>query len=469
MPVQDRSKIPLNRVLGLPTGVLLVAGIMIGSGAFKKIAPMSQALMSESWIVIAWIIGGLITLCGAFTYAGLASITTQSGGVYEYLRLTYGKFIAFLFGWMMFTIGGTGAVAALAFVFAQSVNTLIPFPNPLDAWKDISIGNFIFPFASSGIKLFAIITIIVLNWVNYRGIKNGSVLNNIVTAAKIMGIVLLIIMGLSFTRDSGAPVVISTAAEPAGIALLSALFGALLSVLWAYDGWANITYITGEMKNPQRNVPLAITGGVLIAMILYVLLNYSYMNVMDVTELAKVGENQIAAAEVANRIMGQPGTIVISLLIMVCTFGAVNACIMVYPRLFYRMAQEKSFFQKASYVHPTFRTPYISIVYTCIWSIVLVLTGTFDLLTNLIVFTSYMFFGAIAWGVVRMKRKGLITARVIGYPVLPYIIIIFSLTLVVNTFIVQMQQSLLGLGLVLSGIPFYYYFRKKYPENDSTT
>lgn len=454
----DRSKIPLNRVLGLPTGILLVAGIMIGSGAFKKITPMAQSLMSEPWIILAWVIAGIITLFGAFTYAGLASMTTESGGVYEYLRLCYGNFISFLFGWMMFTIGGSGAIAALAFVFSQSVNTLLPFPNPLDAWKDVSLGGFLFPFANSGIKLFAIITIVVLNWINYRGVKNGSALNNIVTAAKILGILLLIIMGLSYSEPITRPL-LHPVQVPGGLALFSALFGALLSALWAYDGWANITYITGEIKNPKRNVPLAITGGVLIAMALYILLNYSYMKVLTVSDLSAIGENQIAASEVAGVLMGPTGTVVISLLIMICTFGAVNACIMVYPRLYYRMAQEKSFFHKASFVHPRFRTPYVSIRYSMLWSIILVISGTFDLLTNLIIFTAFLFFGAIALGVVKMKRKGVITSKVIGYPVVPIIILLFSLVLVVNTAFVEPKQSLLGLILVLSGIPFYYYFK----------
>ena len=420
---------------------------------------MSQSLMSEPWILIAWIIAGIVTLLGAFTYAGLASMTTQSGGVYEYLRLIYGKFFAFLFGWMMFTIGGSGAIAALAFVFAQSVNTLIPLPEPLYAFKDLSIGNFIFPFASSGIKLLAILTIILLNWINYRGVKNGGILNNIVTAAKILGIALLIVAGLVYSHPSVTDHTPQNISMPSGIALFSALFGALLSALWAYDGWANITYITGEIKNPQKNVPLAITGGVLIAMTLYILVNYAYMQVLPMPALAAIGENEVAAAKVAGVIMGDAGTIIISLLIMICTFGAVNACIMVYPRLYYRMAQEGSFFKKASFVHPRFRTPYISLLYSCTWSSILVLSGTFDLLTNLVIFTGFLFFGAIAWGLIRMKRKGLITTRVVGYPFTPIILILFSLVLVINTIKVQPQQSLLGLLLVFSGLPLYYYFK----------
>jgi APA family basic amino acid/polyamine antiporter len=242
----------LKQVLSLPTGILLVAGIMIGSGVFKKIVPMSQALHSETYILMAWIIGGVITMFGAFTYAGLATMTTQTGGVYEYLRLIYGDFIAFLFGWTIFTIVGSGAVAALSFVFAQSVNTLLPLPEFLSFFKDTGIGDSIFPFADSGIKMLAVLTIIVLTWVNYKGVSKAGALNNIVTSAKILGILLLIIAGFLY---SGHPVVFKGAEAvqpPGGAALFSGLFGAMLSALWAYDGWANITFVTGEIKNPKR-------------------------------------------------------------------------------------------------------------------------------------------------------------------------------------------------------------------------
>src|SRR6516162_1033951 len=195
----DRSRIPLNRVLGLPTAILLVAGIMIGSGVFKKIAPMAQTGIGEDYILLAWIVAGVITLFGAFTYAGLASMTAESGGVYEYLRLVYGDFIAFLFGWAIFMIGGSGAIAALAFVFSQSVNTLIHLPEPFSNIQDISIGHFIYPFSSSGIKIFAVLTIFILSWINYRGVKNGGRLNNVVTGAKILGIFMLIVLGFFYT------------------------------------------------------------------------------------------------------------------------------------------------------------------------------------------------------------------------------------------------------------------------------
>ncbi|MDB4921057.1 APC family permease [Mucilaginibacter sp.] len=458
------SGVHLKQVLGLPTGILLVAGIMIGSGVFKKIVPMSQMLHNESYILIAWIVGGIITMFGAFTYAGLATMTTQTGGVYEYLRLIYGNFIAFLFGWTIFTIVGSGAIAALSFVFAQSVNTLIPLPDPLYAFKDISIGHAVFPFADSGIKILAVFTIILLTWVNYRGVKKAGILNNIVTSAKILGILLLIISGLLYTgHPTITTAVKSPVSPPEGAALFSGLFGAMLSALWAYDGWANITFVTGEIKNPKRNVPLAIIGGVGIAMTLYVLLNYAYMKVLPVSQLALLGSNKIAAAEVAGILMGKTGSVIIAVLIMTCTFGALNGCIISYPRVYFRMAQENVFFKKAARIHPAFSTPHIALFYSAIWSIVLVCSGTFDQLTNLVIFASYAFFALATCGLIQMKIKGRIKSKVIGYPVIPFIIILFCIALVINTIITQTEASIIGLLLILSGVPLYVYFKKKYP------
>jgi APA family basic amino acid/polyamine antiporter len=437
---QPAAQEGLKRVLGLPTAVLLVAGIMIGSGVFKKIVPMAQTLPDETLIIFAWIAAGVITMFGAFTYAGLSTMTTESGGIYEYLRLIYGDWVSFLFGWSVFTIFGSGALAALAFVFSQSVNTLAPLP-----------------FAGWGIKLLAVLMILLLTWFNTRGIRKGGILNNIVTSAKIVGILLLIVSALLYTHGShSGPVRVM---QPAGAGWLSGFIGAMLSALWAYDGWANITYITGEIRNPRRNVAYAIIGGVGIAMTLYVLLNYGYMRVLSLDRLSRVGPDQIAAAEVAGVLMGKAGTVTIAVLIMICTFSALNGCIISYPRVYFRMARENVFFKNAGKVHPTALTPHIALMYSAVWSIVLVGTGTFDEITNLIVFASYGFFGLAAYGLVRMKRKGRITSRVIGYPVIPWVIILFCATLMINTILTQPGASLVGLLLILSGVPFLAYFK----------
>ncbi|MES1216228.1 MAG: amino acid permease [Bacteroidota bacterium] len=462
-PQQTNPAAPsqLNRSLGLSTSILLVAGLMIGSGAFKKIAPMSQQLNSETYILLAWICAGAITMIGAFTYAGLATVTTKTGGIYEYLRLAFGDFISFLFGWSFFTIAGSGAIAALAFIFSQSVNTLIEFPNPFAAYQHISIGNFIYPFADSGVKIFAMLVIVILTWLNCLGLKPGALLNNVVTLAKISGILLLMFAGFFYIKPANSEAIHSAAVSTiSNNATVSSFLAAMLSALWAYDGWAQITFITGEIKNPQRKLPFAILGGVTIATLLYVLLNYSFMQVLTPAQFADTTQSQIAGVTVAGVIMKQTGTILISILIMTCTFGAANACIMVYPRLYYRMAQEKRFFLKAATIHPSYRTPHIALIWSGAWSCILIITGTFDFLTNLVVFSSYFFFGLTGWALIKMKRKKLITAKVVGYPVTPILFILFSLALIVNTFITETKQSLIGLLLVLSGFPFYWYFKR---------
>ena len=462
--INDRSSIPLVRALGLFTGILLVAGVMIGSGVFKKIIPMAQTGLSETWILMAWVIAGMITMFGAFTLSGLASMTEESGGVYEYLRLSFGNFFSFLFGWTDFTIMGCASVAAVAFIFSQTVNALIPLPDPFTSLEHISIGNFIFPFADSGIKVLAIATIILLTWVNYRGVQKGGIINNIVTSAKILGILILILLGLFYIAPPPAstiqPATAIAESNLEGGAFFSAMFGAMLSAFWAYDGWSNISFVTGEIKNPKRNVPLAIISGVSIAMLLYVLVNYAYMHVLSLPQLAAVDKNTIGAVVVAETIIGAAGKTLIVVLIMVSVFGTLNGIILAHSRVYFRMAQERYFFKKAANVHPTYRTPYISLLYTLIWSCILVISGTFDMLTDMVIFAGFLFYGLLAVALVKMKRKGLIKVKVIGYPVIPVIIILFSTALIINTVMVQPKQSLIGLGLVLSGVPFYYYFKR---------
>lgn len=452
----------LKRVLGLSTGILLVAGMMIGSGVFKKIIPMAQTGLSEGWIIAAWIGAGIITMFGAFTLAGLSSLTEESGGVYEYLRLSFGNFFSFLFGWTDFTIMGCASVAALGFIFAQTVNVFIPLGNPFHSLEHLSIAGFVFPFADGGIKLLAITAIVLLTWVNYRGVQNGGLVNNIVTSAKIIGILLLIVLGLSYSPvKEEAAVVTESSAALHGTALLSAVLAAMLSAFWAYDGWSNISFITGELKNPKRNIPIAIMSGVAIAMLLYVLVNFAYMNVLSLEKLRAVDQSRIGAAVVAETLLGKAGQSLIVILIMISVFGTLNGIILAHARIYYRMAQEKFFFQKAATVHPVYRTPSVALLYTMLWSCILVVSGTFDMLTNMVIFAGFLFYSLLALALFKMKRNGTIKAKVIGYPVIPAVIMLFSIALLINTVITEPKQSLIGLGLVLSGVFFYFYFHSK--------
>ena len=412
---QDRTKIPLKRVIGLPTSILLVAGIMIGSGVFKKIAPMSRSLMSEHYILLVWIAAGIISIFGAFLYSGLAAMTTETGGTYEYLRLIYGDFIAFLLGWTVFTIIGSGSIAALAFVFSQSVDSLFHFRQILPSLNDISIANFIYPFRGFTVKILAVVMIILLTLYNISGIKNSGKLSNVVTAAKILGIILLIFAGFLYAKEPVTALPDGSSFHPlTGTALYSGFFGALLSALWAFDGWTIISYVTGEMKNPERNLPYAIIGGVSLVTVLYLLLNYTYMRVFTVEQLAVIPDQKIAAAVVSETLFGIGGSTLIKTLIVICTFGALNGCIITYPRISFRMAQEKVFFRKAAFVHPVFKTPYMALIYSGVWSSVLVISGTFDQLTDQVVVSGFMFVILTGAGLIKMKTQKKITTSNAG-------------------------------------------------------
>ena len=400
----DESKIPLRRSLGLTTAILMVAGIVIGSGVFKKIAPMSAALMNRNYILLAWLLAGVIALLGTFTIAGLATLTDESGGVYEYLRLSFGNFFSFITGWTAFLIGGSGGIAALAFVFAESVNYLVPLPDIFASWQNISIGHLIFPFASGGVKTLAVLAITVLTSVNIFSTKKGGNLNNILTAAKILGIVLLILAGLSFSHN--LPVTKPVTTSHTNTNIISAVLAAMLSAFWAYDGWFLVGNISGEIKNPKRNVPISFVAGVGICIVLYLLVNDAFMHVLPLSKLATTGEDDIAALAVARVIFGNTGIVAIAVLIAVCTFGAVNGVIITYPRLYYRMAQEKFFPKNFSFVYPRFRTPYLGLIYSGVWSCVLVISGTFDILTNMIIFTEFFFSALYGIALIKMKRNG---------------------------------------------------------------
>src|ERR1017187_2234638 len=460
MALVDQSKIPLRRVLGLTSGILIVTGSIIGSGVFKKIAPMSAVLMNREYILLAWALAGIVSIFGAFTMAGMATMTSDSGGIYEYLRISFGNFFSFLFGWASFLVIGSGGNAALAFIFSQSVNSIVPLHDPLHNWQHISIGNYLFPFESSGIKIMAMGAIVLLTWINILGAKKGGYLNNIVTATKILGILLLIIMGLTY---HGIPPHENIHHEIYLVNnnLFSAVIVAMLSAFWAYDGWYCIGFVSGEIKNPKRNIPIAIICGIGLTMIIYLLLNDAFMHVMPVTALSAIDQNDIAALDVARILSGNIGALFISILISISTFGALNMFIFSYPRLYYRMAQERFFPIKASYVHPRYKTPYVALIYSGIWSSVMVVSGTFDILTNMLILVEFLFFALLGWGLIKMKRQGKITAKLIAYPLSPVILIVFSLGLIINTCIELPVQSIAGIMLTLTGVPVYYYYKKK--------
>jgi len=444
--IEENKPVILKRVLGLTSSLLLVAGIMIGTGIFKKVAPMAASGLSSGYIIAAWVVAGIVTILGALSVSGLASLTTESGGEYEYIRIIFGNFIAFIFGWSCFTIIGSASVAAMSYLFTQSLNSIL---HTSFLENDLNI------------KITACVLIVMLTWLNIMGTKKSNFLNNVLTWLKIGGVLFLIAGGLIFYRQPVSHDIVSTTNQFTGYELASVFFAAMLSAFWAYDGWLSVAFISGEIKNPKRNVPVAIIAGISLVMVLYVLLNWAILKVLPVHQLASLDENQIAAAEMSKRIFGNSGNFLISLLILISALGSLNGIVITYSRMYFKMAMDGSFFAKAAAVHERYETPHVALLMAMFMSCLLVFSGSFDSLTDMIVFAGFLFYALLAYGLIRMKRKGLITVKNIGYPYVPVIYILFSLLLMVNTIVSQPKQTLFGVCLMLSGVPFYFYFKKK--------
>lgn len=456
----------LKRSLGLSTAILLVMSSMIGSGVFKKVAPMSTVLGDANWVLLAWLAAGLVSMMGTLTYAGLASLTEEAGGQFEYLRIIFGKFYSYLLGWSCFAVIQTASIASIAYVFAESVNNIFPMPVFGEAISGYQLFGFIYPFQNSGVKLIAILTILLLTWINYRGVRQGGLLNDIFSWAKIIGILLLIILGLSYAN----PVEIQSVPKVENgwniTTFIAPFFLAMLSAFWAYDGWTNVTYITGEVIRPKRNIPIAIITGTFLVMILYMLIHVAYFRVLSADDFAAINAagNKIAGAEVAKVIMGNTGNILISILIMLCTFGATNASIMTSARIYYRMANQGVFFPSVGKAHSRFKTPHVALRMQMVWAILLVMSGTFDQLTDMLIFAAFIFYGSAALGLLMMKYKKLITVKVFGYPYVPAFYFLFCIVLVVNTLITMPNESITGLLLMATGVPLYFYFIRQHKK-----
>jgi len=455
----------LLQVLGLGTAILLVAGNMIGSGVFKKIAPMSAALMDEGLVLWAWVIAGIISMLGAFSFASLASITSEAGGQYQYFKKVFGGFWGFIFGWSFFSVISTASIASITYVFSESFIKLFALPDFMGSNNTFNIAGKVFPFENLSIKFVAITTLLLLTIYNIRGVKAGGWLSNVVTGAKILGILLLTVLGLTYTGENTPnsfvpPSVLAPSSS--NLLQISAFFTAMLGAFWAYDGWVNITNMASEFKNPTKNIPKAIIIGTLLTMILYVGVNYAYLQVLSPADFAHLNtqKGSIAAVEVAQKVLGPIGLTILSTLIVISTFGAAQASTMTAARVYYQMSKEGYFFKPFSIVHEKFRTPHISLIGQMIWAGILIMSGTFDQLTDMLIFAAFIFFGLGAIAVIRLKMQGKL-AVTYGYPIVPVLFLLFSMVIVGNAVYSRPLESLTGLFLIIIGIPFYIYFRSK--------
>ena len=454
----------LKPKIGLRSATFLVVSVIIGSGVFKKMAPMAAELGSPWWVILCWVLAGLISLAGALSTAEMVSMFPNSGGEYFYFQKVYGKFFAFIYGWSSFAVIKTAAISALAYIFAQSFNSLFPLP----VWGSAQSFLGIALFENLSIKLLASFLILLLTLLNYRGVQFAEKLSSILTYTMLAGIVVFVVLGLSSNKGSieNLNQVSKTVVTPSGFDLLKALFIASLGAFWGYEGWNNIAYIGEEVKNPKKNLPLALGIGTLIVIVSYVFLNVVFVYILPIDYFIGLNAtpNKIAAVEVAGQMSGHIGMVLVATLILVTTLNSTNSSILMSARILYAMARDKMFFHKAASVHPKYNTPDIALFIQAFWAIALVFSGSFDQLTDMLIFAAFLFYGSTALGVIIMRIKHPEIERsykVIGYPFVPALFFLFCIALFISTVVNQPGEAIWGLSLMATGVPMYLWLQKR--------
>jgi len=460
----------LVRTLGLGYVVIFVVANIIGSGVYKKIAPMAAELHSSVWILAAWIVGGIITLFGALSNAEVAGILADTGGEFVYFKKIYNRFFAFLYGWSLFTVIQTATISSLAYVFAQSLNSIIPIPEVLPSLQHFTIGGVFFPFQDFGVKLTAILLILLLTSLNISGLKSGAGTSKAILFLVFTGLAVIVFFGLGSV--SAKPENFMNMKELTnGTVTLSSFYTAMLAAFWAYQGWVSVGFIGGEVKDPTRNVPRGIVIGVFVVIFIYLLVNVTYLMLLSIPQLEQVhmAGNQIAVVEAVRSFWGTGGVLFISLLILLTTLGCTNASILTGARPYYAMANDRLFFSGIAKLNKN-NVPGNSLLWQGIWASVLVLLGTFDQLTDMIIFAVFIFYGATSLGVFILRRRMRDAHRpykVWGYPVVPAVFILFCIGLFINTIATRPREAAIGMILILAGIPVYFIMQRIHGKQKS--
>ncbi|HXT41435.1 MAG TPA: amino acid permease, partial [Candidatus Angelobacter sp.] len=401
------DELQLIPTLGMFSATMLVAGGVIGSGIFRKAGVMASQVGSPETLLGVWLVAGIISLLGTLSNAELAAMMPQTGGQYVFLQRAYGPFVAFLYGWALFAVIQSGSIAALAYVFAEYATQIVRLPEMAGPLAGLAfhlplIGDIV-PFKELGVKGLATGVILLLTVVNYLGVRFGGVVQNVFSIAKMgamLGLALLVLLmpGVgqfaNLTTDSKV-------IHPEGLAWWAATAAALQGAFWAYDGWHKITYIGGELKSPRRDLPRSLILGILLVTGLYLLMSAVYAFVLPIDEMAR---SKLVAADVAERCFAGGGRW-IAVAVMLSTFGAANAVILTSARVYFSMGERGMFPALLGRAHPRFRTPGASLVVQGGWSILLLFSGTFDTLTDTLIFVSWFFYAANAWAVVVLRRR----------------------------------------------------------------
>ena len=445
----------LLRAIGLGSAILIVVGAVIGSGIFLTTGGMAAHIPSASLLLMAWAVGGVLAITGGLTYAEMGAMYPRSGGVYVFLREAYGPLPAFLYGWASLLVVISGSMAAVAVGFAEYLSYFIPAVSTSNVVLAMPVpwGS----FTISAGQLVAATSLAVLGAVNYVGVRSGNMVNVVLTAAKVAGLIGLPVMALiaGNVTPSYTPVV------PAEISRPLASFGiAMIAVLWTYESWYYVTYAAGEVKDPARNVPRALVIGVIILMTIYVIVNLAYLHTLTIDQMR--GVTRIAELAMTT-LVGPAGATFMAATVVISTFGCNAAGLLGGSRVLFAMALDGVFLPAASRVHTVYRTPHVAIVALTAWSCVLALSGSYEQLFTYVMFASILFSVAAGVALFVLRRRQPLTPRPYrtwGYPLVPLVFVIGSAAFVLNTLLERPVESLAGLGLLAIGLPVYWYSRK---------
>lgn len=437
----------LPRKLGVWSAIAVVVGSTIGSGIFRTPAVIADRLPGPLPMMLIWVVGGLFVLCGALTIAELAGAYPRSGGPYAFIREGFGRAWAFLFGWSQLTLIRPAALGGVSTVFAEYALRVSGYNPAVEPY-------------SSYVHYIAAVAIVIVGVFNYVGVQWGALVQNLTTLAKYGGLVVIVVFALAIGLPSTGGHY--TPLTPPGSFSLAPFGLAIVSVLWAYDGWLDASYVGGEVKEPRRNLPIALIAGTGAVIAIYLLANLAYMAVLPIDEIRR---SPAVAAEVAQVVLGGPGLAFVGLTVAISTFGTLNGTMMTSPRVFFALSEQGSVFRPLGRVHPRFETPFVAVVVSTTIGVLFVMIGTFERLADAFVTASVPFYALAVAAVYFVRRKPDYNPpfRVPGYPLVPALFIVAALYLLVNALVDDSSrlQTAGVLGWILVGIPVYYLTRAR--------
>lgn len=451
-----------KRSFGLLDATMVVAGSMIGSGIFIVSADMTRTVGSAGWLVILWVLTGVLTLIAALSYGELSGMFPKAGGQYVYLKEAYNPLVAFLFGWSFFAVIQAGSIAAVGVAFSKFAAYIFPRLSEKNIVADLGF------IRISAAQITSIVLIVLLSFINTKGVKEGKLIQTIFTLVKLIALFGLIIFGFMAASKTTWDANWSTGfalgkmegsqlIPYAGMAVLGAIAGSMVGSLFSSDSWNNVTFIAGEIKNPKRNIGMSLFLGTLVVTLIYTATNLMYLAVMPLQGIAHA-ENDRVGVDAAKLIFGSSGTIILAVLLMVSTFGCNNGLILSGARVYYTMAKDGLFFKQAGQLNKN-AVPAKGLWIQCIWASVLCLSGRYGDLLDYVIFTVLIFYILTIIGIflLRYKRPDLERPyKAFGYPVLPALYVLAAGTICVSLLVYKPQFTFPGLGIVLLGIPIYY-------------